>query len=94
VSCADLVSAGRLIKEASGNLKTGVAPLTFSIYAGFEGGTPSWSETQSVQLNGTGHYTVLVGASSPSGLQLDLFTSGTARWLGVQSGLRNHEKPS
>jgi hypothetical protein len=40
-----------------------------------------------VQLDGTGHYTVLVGATSPSGLPLDLFTTGAARWLGVQPGL-------
>jgi hypothetical protein len=79
-----LFSFSGAIKDASGNLKTGVMTLTFSIYADFEGGTPLWSETQGVQLDGTGHYTVLVGATLPNGLPLDLFTSGAARWLGVQ----------
>jgi trimeric autotransporter adhesin len=82
-----LFSFSGVVKDASGNLKTGLVTLTFSIYADFEGGTPLWSETQGVQLDGTGHYTVLVGATSPSGLPLDLFTTGTARWLGVQSGV-------
>jgi Chaperone of endosialidase len=82
-----LFSFSGVIKDASGNLKTGVVTLTFSIYADFEGGTPLWSETQGVRLDGTGHYTVLVGATSPGGLPLDLFTTGTARWLGVQPGV-------
>jgi hypothetical protein len=82
-----LFSFSGAVKDASGNLKTGVVTLTFSIYANFEGGTPLWSETQNVQLDSTGHYTALIGATSPSGLPLDLFTSGTARWLGVQPGV-------
>jgi Chaperone of endosialidase len=82
-----LFSFSGVVKDASGNLKTGVVTLTFSIYADFEGGIPLWSETQGVQLDGTGHYTALVGATLPSGLPLDLFTSGTARWLGVQPGV-------
>src|ERR1700680_3040233 len=82
-----LFSFSGVVKDASGNLKTGGVTLTFSIYAGFEGGTPLWSETQDVQLDGTGHYTVLVGATSPNGLPLDLFTTGKARWLGVQPGV-------
>ena len=84
---ARLFSFSGVIKDSSGNLKTGVVTLTLSIYADFEGGAPLWSETQGVQLDGTGHYTVLVGATSPSGLPLDLFTTGTARWLGVQPGV-------
>ncbi|HZT32016.1 MAG TPA: tail fiber domain-containing protein [Bryobacteraceae bacterium] len=34
-----------------------------------------------------GRYTVLLGANSRDGLPLDLFTNGTARWLGVQPAL-------
>jgi hypothetical protein len=79
-----LFSFSGVIRDASGNLKTGVVTLTLSIYADLEGGTPLWSETQNVHLDDTGHYAVLVGATSPSGLPLDLFTSGPARWLGVQ----------
>src|ERR1051326_6365470 len=65
----------------------GPVTLTFSMYELEEGGTPLWSETQQVQLDEQGHYTVLLGAAQPEGLPLDLFTSGKARWLGVQPEL-------
>jgi trimeric autotransporter adhesin len=61
--------------------------LTFSLYELQEGGSPLWTETQSVQLDSQEHYTVLLGANSPDGLPLDLFASGQARWLGVQPQL-------
>jgi len=35
--------------------------LTFSLYELQEGGSPLWTETQSVQLDSQGHYTVLLG---------------------------------
>jgi trimeric autotransporter adhesin len=61
--------------------------MTFSLYELQEGGSPLWAETQSVQLDSQGHYTALLGAASPDGLPLDLFTNGQARWLGVQPQL-------
>ena len=61
--------------------------VTFSLYELQEGGTPLWSESQKVQLDEQGHYTVLLGSSQPEGLPLDLFTSGKAQWLGVQPQL-------
>jgi len=65
----------------------GPVTLTFSMYEFEEGGTPLWSETQQAQPDEQGHYTVLLGATQPDGLPLDLFTSGKARWLGVQPEL-------
>ncbi len=64
-----------------------VLTTTFSLYALQEGGSPLWSESQSVQLDEQGHYVVLLGVASPEGLPLDLFTSGKALWLGVQPQL-------
>jgi len=61
--------------------------VTFSLYELQEGGTPLWSESQRVQLDDQGHYTVLLGSTQPEGLPLDLFTSGKAQWLGVQPQL-------
>lgn len=60
-----------------------VLVVTFSLYRDREGGAPLWSETQAVTLDTQGHYAVLLGATQPEGLPLDLFTSGQARWLGV-----------
>jgi hypothetical protein len=42
-----------------------------------------WLETQNVQADAKGNYTVQLGATKPDGLPLDLFSSGEARWLGV-----------
>src|SRR5215469_6526547 len=82
-----LVSFSGAIKDAAGNPVTGAAEVTFSLYNFQEGGSPLWVETQKLQLDEQGHYTVLLGATQPEGLPLDLFTSGQAQWLGVQPEL-------
>jgi hypothetical protein len=43
-------------------------------------------ETQNVQPDRTGHYTVQLGAVSKDGLPADVFMTGEARWLAVQIG--------
>ncbi len=50
------------------------------------GGTPVvlWQELQTVQLDANGRYLALLGSTLPQGLPIELFTSGQARWLGVQ----------
>ena len=70
--------------EAAKNTATGPIGVTFSLYALQEGGSPLWSESQQVQLDSQGRYSVLLGATMPEGLPLDLFTSGEALWLGVE----------
>jgi len=71
------------VKDASGKAHTGAMGLTFALYELQEGGSPLFVETQNLQLDEQGHYTVLLGATQAEGLPLDLFTSGKARWLGV-----------
>jgi trimeric autotransporter adhesin len=58
--------------------------VTFSLYQDQQGGVALWFETQSVTLNAVGHYSVNLGSTLPNGLPTELFTSGEARWLGVQ----------
>jgi hypothetical protein len=82
-----LVNFSGVLKDTSGKALTGTAALTLSLYTEQDGGSPLWVETQSVQPDDQGHYTLLLGATQPSGLPLDLFTSGTAQWLGVQPEL-------
>jgi len=41
-------------------------------------------ETQNLQADGSGHYSVTLGSTSSQGLPQEIFTSGEARWLGVQ----------
>ena len=64
-----------------------IVGVTFSLYELQEGGSPLWSESQKVQADEQGRYTVLLGATQAGGLPLDLFTSGKALWLGVQPQL-------
>ena len=74
--------SGKAIEE--GRVITGVAGATFAVYGEESGGSPLWLETQNIQADTSGNYTVQLGASSSQGLPLDLFTSGEARWLGVR----------
>jgi hypothetical protein len=76
-----------VVKDAVGNAQSGLVGITFSLYEEQEGGSPLWSEVQNVQLDERGGYTVLLGAMQSNGLPLDLFTTGKARWLGVQPQL-------
>jgi len=64
-----------------------VVGVTFSLYELQEGGSPLWSESQEVQVDEQGHYSVLLGATQPEGLPLDLFTTRKALWVGVQAQL-------
>ncbi len=73
--------------RASDSVSMGMVTAVFSLYEMPEGGTPLWSETQKVQLDEKGRYAVVLGATLPAGLPLDLFTSGKALWLGVQPQL-------
>src|SRR5208282_2380834 len=73
--------------ESGKNSLPTVVGVTFSLYELQEGGSPLWSESQKVRLDEQGRYTVLLGATQPEGLPLDLFTSGKALWLGVQPQL-------
>jgi hypothetical protein len=82
-----LIKFTGVVKDSTGKVPTGVVCLSFSLYELPEGGSPLWVETQDLQFDSLGRYTVLLGASSPGGLPLDLFTSGKALWLGVQPQL-------
>ena len=78
-----LVSFSGAVKDAAGKPLTGPVDLHFAIYENFDGLEPLWFETQTVDVDAQGHYTVLLGAMRPEGLPPDLFTPGTARWLEV-----------
>jgi hypothetical protein len=63
---------------------SGMAGVTFALYKDQSGGAALWLETQSVALDSHGQFQTLIGASHNDGIPLELFTSGEARWLGVQ----------
>ena len=82
-----LVKSAGVLKDALGKPRTGMVGVTFAIYKEQEGGAALWLETQNVELDEQGHYTVLLGATKGEGLPLELFTAGEHRWLGVQVNL-------
>jgi len=79
-----VVKFGGVLTDASGKPVTGTVGVTFALYKDQEGGAPLWMETQNVQPDKTGHYSVMLGATNSHGLAGDLFVSGEPRWLGVQ----------
>jgi hypothetical protein len=81
-----LVRFAGSVKGGGGKPQSDVAGITFSLYTEEEGGAALWMETQNVQLDASGRYRVLLGATQPDGLPAELFSSGEARWLGVQVG--------
>jgi len=82
-----LVKFAGTLKDELGKARTGVVGVTFAIYKDQEGGAALWLETQNVELDEQGHYTVLLGATKNEGLPLELFAAGEPRWLGVQVNL-------
>ncbi len=80
-----LVKFSGTLTDANGSALTGIVGVAFALYSEPSGGAPLWLETQNVQPNKSGHYTVLLGSTKAEGLPLDLFVSEQARWLGVQT---------
>jgi hypothetical protein len=73
------------LTDSSSKPLTGTVGVTFSLYNDQEGGSPLWLETQNVAPDASGRYSVILGSATSQGLPADLFTSGQARWLGVQA---------
>ena len=84
VSVPRLINISGVFQPADGQPPTPVEVVTLSIYAAPEGGVPLWQEMQSVVVDKTGRFTVLLGASHPDGLPPEVFTSGEAQWMSLQ----------
>jgi len=79
-----LVQFSGVLANGNGKPLTGLTGVTFSLYAASEGGAPLWLETQNVQPDKAGNYSVMLGSTTSQGLPSSLFVSGQARWLGVR----------
>jgi len=80
-----LIQFSNVATDEGGNTLSGVVNITFSLYTSQQGGEALWIETQNnVPLEPTGHYSVQLGITKPNGVPTALFTTGEARWLGVQ----------
>jgi hypothetical protein len=78
-----LVQFNGTLKDSAARPVSGVASVTFAIYAEQDGGAALWSETQNVLADANGHYSVLLGAATAHGVPSELFGTGQSRWLGV-----------
>jgi hypothetical protein len=80
-----LIPYSSVASDDGGSSLSGTVAITFSLYAGQQGGAPLWTETHNnIQLDATGHYSVQLGITKPNGVPTTLFTTGEARWLGVR----------
>jgi hypothetical protein len=79
-----LLNFNGVLTDVNGKPLTGIVGVTFSLYQDQQGGSPLWLETQNIKPNSTGHYTVMLGSSTPQGVPARIFASGEAHWLGVQ----------
>ncbi len=79
-----LVKFSGTLNDISAVSLNGTAEVTFALYKQEADQQPVWTETQSVQFDPKGNYTVLLGASQSDGLPAELFTSAEAHWLGVE----------
>jgi hypothetical protein len=87
-----LVQFSGTARDLSGQALTGPVELHFAIYQEQADATALWQETQTLQVDEQGRYTVLLGATQPEGLPAELFVTGVARWLGIAAG-RLPEQP-
>ena len=75
---------GTVLDDQGRPMKSPVGVM-FALYASQSGASPLWMETQNVETDAQGNYSVLLGANSASGVPAEMFSSGEARWLGVQA---------
>jgi hypothetical protein len=71
-------------KDESGRPLPGILGVTFALYKDEQGGAPLWLETQNVQADANGRYSVMLGATQVNGLPLELFSSAEAHWISTQ----------
>src|SRR5580658_3151669 len=94
VAVPPLINFSGTLTDANGKPLTGTAAITFSLYSEQTSGAALWMETQNVQPDKAGHYTVMLGSTSSTGLPSDIFVAGEAHWLGVQvQGQQQEEQP-
>jgi len=79
-----MVKFNGIVNDVSGKPLAGTVGVTFLLYKDQTGGMPLWMETQNVQADRNGHYSVMLGSATSHGLPAEAFAIGEARWLGIQ----------
>lgn len=81
-----LIRLSGTLRDLTGKPLIRPVDVTFSLYKEEEGGEPLWWETQTVEPDQRGHYSVLLGSMHEGGVAVDIFVSAEARWLEVSVG--------
>jgi len=84
VSGLRLVRFSGVLRDQLGQPVAQAVGVKLAIYKDQEGGPPLWQETQNVQPDIQGNYTVLLGDTTGEGIPLELFSSDEPRWFGIQ----------
>ena len=79
-----VVKFAGVLNDAAGKPLTGIVGVTFFLYKEQSGGAPLWMETQNVQADPNGRYSVMLGSTTNHGIPADAFAAGEARWIGIQ----------
>ncbi len=69
-----------VLKDTAGKPRTGQVAVQFAIYRGERDELALWMETQNVEADERGQYTVLLGAASPEGILVELFAAAEQRY--------------
>jgi hypothetical protein len=83
-SVPNLIRFSGVAEDVDSKPLAGTVGITFLFYRDQQGGAPLWMETQNVRADASGRYSVELGATKSNGLPTEVFTSGEARWIGVQ----------
>lgn len=81
-----LSEQGRLFDDAGDPVANGTVMITFAIYGATTGGSPLWTETQTIATD-DGYFSAVLGDTSNGGVAIPaaLF-NGSTRYLGVKVG--------
>ncbi|MGB9234612.1 MAG: hypothetical protein WCC04_09375 [Terriglobales bacterium] len=88
-----LIRISGSVRDEAGKALSGSTAITFTLYKDQNDQEAVWQESQNVQLDSSGHYSVLLGATNETGLPLEIFSSGEARWLGVRAEGHEEQAP-
>ena len=83
VTVPRLIQIAGVFQPVDGQAPHAVEVVILSIYAEPEGGLPLWQERQSVAVDKTGRFTLLLGASYPDGIPAEVFGAGQAHWMSL-----------
>jgi trimeric autotransporter adhesin len=73
-----------VLMDLAGKPLSGPTEVTFKLYKQEADEDALWAETQTLEVDKEGRYTVLLGATQSEGIPVELFSAAEAHWLGVE----------